>query len=359
MPTRLTTAARALGALAVIATLSLAGAKAAAAAPPAPVFSMRPAAAGSAPLIGGHFTYAVPSGATLDDAVVVENLTAAPVTLALYPADLLALAGGGFAPTQQQQRVTGVGSWITLDRASVTLPPDGQTTVGFHVAVPDSTFSGDYGGAVVGQNAPSKGTGLAVQFRVALQVRIHVTGLTPTLGVTLGPLTHHTSARSATFTTTVRNTGNESIQFTGRLRVHTEGTSSTASVTMTPAADYLYPGQQVRLTGTWKGTPVWGHVQAAAVVTALPTVGAAQRFSTAPVTMRFLPWWLVVVAVIAALMLGAVALRMLRQRRELLERMRASRARRRAVRAFKQQLDSTVIARATSEPAVGAGTHQP
>lgn len=79
--------------LAVAGAVAFVGSSPAHAATPQPVFGMRPSAEGQVPLPGGHFTYSVPAGSTLTDAVVVENLTERPLSLQLFGADLIPLQG--------------------------------------------------------------------------------------------------------------------------------------------------------------------------------------------------------------------------------------------------------------------------
>lgn len=307
---------------------------------PSPLFAVRPSAEGQTPLPGGHFSYSVPAGAHLADAVVVENLTSTPLTLQLYGADLLALPGGGFGVGQLGSRPTGAAAWIAVEKPSVTLAPRQQQTVGFTVEVPRSTFSGDYAAAVVAQNAPSPQRGVAVQFRVALQVRIHVLGAAPHLAGRLGPLRASKERGGVDYTAVLDNTGNETFQFSGTVAVRVGGAGRLVRLSLSPAGDYLLPGQHVQLHARWTHTPIWGSARAYATVRLVGSVGpAAVVLHDGPAKVSFFPWWLVIMACIALLLLLFAIVEVWRHRRELRQRARAARERRRAVRAFKRQLD--------------------
>lgn len=310
------------------------------AASPQPVFGVRPAQEGATPLPGGHFDYALPAGSTISDAVVVENLTAAPISLTVYPAGLIPLAGGGFGVTQLGKATTGAGSWITVSHPAVELAPRQQEAVPFRLTVPSGTFSGDYGGAVVAQNEPTPSHGVAVQYRAGLQVRVHVTGVTAHLQAAVGPLGVHQTGNGVQVSVTLTNTGNETFEFGGRVLVHRSGSAGDLRVGLSPSGDYLFPGEQVVLSGTWGHPPRWGSASAHAVVTVTPALGPPETISGPQVGLHFFPWWLVIMAVLALLLLIAAVVLAWRQRQQWRSRFHAATARRRAVRRFKQQLDA-------------------
>ena len=316
-----------------------------AAGPPPNSFGMRPAGAGEVPGSQGHFVYQVTPGAVIHDAVVVENLTHAPVPVRLYGADLITLEGGGLGVGTFDQPKKSVGAWIQLSQQIVTLGPlgpQGSVTVPFTVTVPAGIAGGDYGGAVVAENSPQRGVqGVAVQTRVALQVQVHVIGAPPTLTASVGPLNVAKDGSVVNFTASFANTGNESFTFDGHVSLSKGGSAVAISVPLVPAKDFLLPGQKVTLSGHWSGAPRFGSVTAHAVVLATPTTGPASTFSDADVTIKFFPWVLVIVAIIALLLLLYVIRQAFRRRQELRARLEAARERRRAVRRFKEGLGSS------------------
>lgn len=326
--------------LAVAGAVAFVGSSPAHAATPQPVFGMRPSAEGQVPLPGGHFTYSVPAGSTLTDAVVVENLTERPLSLQLFGADLIPLQGGGFGVTQLGQKTQGVGSWTKVAQPTVDLAPGEQRQVAFTVQVPKESLSGDYGGAVVAQNGATQGTGVAVQFRVGLEIQIHVTGQNPRLAAQIGPLSKQKSGRSMEFTATVTNTGNESFVFDGTIHLREGGRNITLA--MSPDHDYLYPGQQVTLKANWSRTPIWGSAHAQASVTVTAARSGSGTFTDRDLSMRFLPWWLVLMAILALLLLLVALVQAWRNRKEMRRRLVLTWRRRQAVRRFKGQLDLNI-----------------
>ena len=305
--------------------------------PQAP-FGMTPARGPGAPTNAGHFEYSVPAGASIHDAVIVENLTNVPQTLQVFGADMQALAGGGFAPAQLGAQMHGVGAWTQVSQPSVTLAPLALQTVTFSVNVPTNTFSGDYLGAIVSQNSPTAGRGVAIQTRVALQIQMHITGATAHLDARVGPLQTKVSAGSISYTAVVANTGNESFQFIGTLHVQTGSSSVDIAVSMKPTNDYLFPGQQVTLGAHYDHPPRWGSVTARATLLAAPARGTAATFSDGPVTLHFFPWLLLILAIIALLLLLYVSRQAWRNRELWRARFREARDRRREIRRFKQGL---------------------
>lgn len=328
-----------LGSLIIAGVVALAAVPYAAASTPQPDFGIRPAEEGQVPLPGGHFNYSLEAGSHVEDAVVAENLTGRPLSIQVYSADLIPLEGGGFGVGQPGQQEQGAGAWVTVAESNITLAPHQQQNVAFQVTVPKDAFSGDYGGAVVLQEASTTDQGIAVEVRAALQIRIHVIGALPHLAASVGPVRWHRSGKSIDFSAAVTNTGNESFQFTGNVVVH-KGRSQ--FVRMSPAGDYLFPGQSVTLTGRWDHPPVWGSAAARVSVMATTAQGSTKSFSDSTVKLHFFPWWLVLMAIVALLLLLLAVIIAWRQRKQWRERFTAARARRREVRQFKRHLAGEV-----------------
>src|SRR5579884_3948636 len=119
-------------------------------------FGVSPAQEGQTPLPGGHFSYSVPAGATVTDAIEIANLTQAPLPLQVFAADLIPLSGGGFTVAQLGATMHTVGAWTSVSQPTITLAPQAVVADKFTITVPAGTLSGDYGGAVVVQNAPTR-----------------------------------------------------------------------------------------------------------------------------------------------------------------------------------------------------------
>jgi hypothetical protein len=277
------------------------------------VFAVHPAAPSTATpsSAAAHFSYSLAAGEDATGAVVVSNLTDHPLTLALYGADLIPLsANGGYTVAQLGQQMHGVGAWIRV-QPTVTLAPLTEDTVPFSVDVPETAAPGEYGGAVVAQNAPQGGAGIAVQTREALEVAVRVPGVT-VLAAHLGPLRVDRSGSGVAFSAVLRNGGTERFRYSGRVLLQRGGSSLLLAAPMTPRAGYLLPGQEVRLDATWAHPPRFGSVSARASVVATPAAGPAETVTDAAVQLSFFPWLLVLLALLALLLLLIVSRRVWR-----------------------------------------------
>ena len=305
-----------------------------------PTFGLRPAQLGAVSSPNGDFNYSVPAGGTINDAVVAENLTHAPLTLELFPADLIPLRGGGFGVSQLGSPMHSVGAWAHIQSA-VSLGPEQDETIPFELSVPAGTLGGDYGGAIVAQNTPKRGAPIVIQTRVALEIHLHVTGASATLAARVASLGTNRQGGQIDFYAVVTNTGNESFNFVGKVLLQKSGSAVSVSLPMRPAHDYLLPRQEVLLTATWRHVPRYGSVTARAAVTATPTSGGSGTFTDQPIKLSFFPWLLLILAILALLLLLAVLREVWRRREQWRERLRESRARRRAIRNFKSGLAGT------------------
>ena len=99
-------------------------------------------------------TFAVPldRGSRFEDAVRVYNRTDQQIELLVYPADARAALDGTISVGLRGSAPTGVGSWIHLDRRTLTLAPHGSSVIRFRITVGTAKPSPDLG-AIVAENA--------------------------------------------------------------------------------------------------------------------------------------------------------------------------------------------------------------
>jgi len=119
---------------------------AAAAKPVGPIFGVR--AVGNPKL--GYFVYPANAGAVLHGAVAVTNTGDRAGTVKLYPADATTGATSGTVYLTDTAPA-GVGTWISLGSATLTLKPSERTVVPFTVHVPARAATGDYVGGIVAE----------------------------------------------------------------------------------------------------------------------------------------------------------------------------------------------------------------
>jgi len=125
------------------------------------------------------------------DAVFVLNTTSKPLRLAIYPADGIPARGGGYGYSDRSATTTGVGSWLTLSTAQLTVPANGRVKVGLTLRVPAIATNGLNVGGVVAEPLDQANSGpIQSVTRYAMPVAVTIVGgaaprgPTPTAGGT-------------------------------------------------------------------------------------------------------------------------------------------------------------------------------
>lgn len=265
-----------------------------------PVFGLRPAMGGLTTLDHGHFAYALPPAAHIADTMQAVNLSANTITLDMYAANLVVTASA-LSPGQAGDPPKGATSWIRLARSTMVIPATGEAPDPFTVTIPAKTPPGDYFAAVVASLAGTQRTadGLSVQTRVALIVKVTVTGAVhPSLAA--GALTHHRRGGAEQFSIDVVNRGNVVLDVGGTLDL-----PGNQNVTFDPRGLYVIPGGRATLTAEWRNLPMLSDSQLTARLVA--TLNDHQVATiTRTTTIRFVPWVLFIVAAGSAALLFVV-----------------------------------------------------
>ncbi|WP_317453876.1 WxL protein peptidoglycan domain-containing protein [Streptomyces sp. CBMA152] len=266
-----------------------------------------------------YFYLSAAPGTTLADQVTVTNKTAAPMTFRLYGADAYNTErDGGFAVRTQRETQRGVGAWTQPDRSSVTVPAHASVTVPFTVTVPADAEPGDHPGALVALDEKiAAGQGqlaMGVQQAVGARVYLRVSGpAVPALAVEDVSLAQHrplvpgTGTSRSVISYTLHNRGN--VTLNPKVELKAKGlfgrTLLSRALTRIPAE--LLPGQKVRLSEPWSGSPQldWGDVSL--------TASAKDTTGSGGASFLALPW-LAVGALVAALAAGVVGWRLRRAR---------------------------------------------
>jgi hypothetical protein len=278
------------GLAAAIVVAAAAGGITSAAAADSPEYGVRAGLSGTTTLSKGHFTYAVPpGGAVVQDSVVVSNYSDAPLTFDVHGADMLSAAGGGLAPAADGAASSLVGTWLSVDHATLTVPPHQEVADPFTLTVPGSRPPGEYVGAVVVSRRPSAPQAIRVVTRAALTVDVTVLG-TVELRAAAGPLVALQQRDDVHFTLGVANRGNALFTFSGEVTMRDGSGHVVATVPVAPAGVYVIPGGQTSVTALWHGAPWWGSVSATATVHARLASGALRTFQSDPVQLSFFPW---------------------------------------------------------------------
>ncbi|MDH6584560.1 hypothetical protein M2161_003666 [Streptomyces sp. SAI-133] len=263
-----------------------------------------------------YFYLSADPGQTIDDKVVVSNRTGEPLTFRLYAADAYNTArDGGFAVRTVAERQRGVGAWAKPAKSRVTVPPHGRITVPFTLAVPEGAEPGDHAGALVAlDERVDKGDGavaLGVQRAVAARIYLRVGGPTvPAIAVEDVRVSHHQPLvpglgdSGATISYTLRNTGNVTLDPKVELRATGLFGRTLLSRELARIPAELLPGQRVRLTEPWRGSPQldWGKVTL--------TASAKDTRESASVGFFALPWLVAVVLFVAGGAAGGMWVRL-------------------------------------------------
>jgi hypothetical protein len=260
---------------------SLAAPAEAAPAPSAPAtaprltFGVQPALRSALDSTRADFSYSATPGARINDYIAIRNYALAPVTLQTYAGDAFNGPTGAFDVLRRGQKSKDLGAWISLTRASVTIPGRSYVIVPFRIQLPANALPGDHDAgivaAIITQQLRSNHSRVSVEERVGARVRIRVSGpLKPELSVRqlktvfTGSLSPLASGR-AKVTYEIVNTGNVVLSTTQRVEVHAMigGTKQAPSLA---AISNLLPGNSARVSVTVRGVAPGIRVKATVVL---------------------------------------------------------------------------------------------
>jgi hypothetical protein len=218
-----------------------------------------PAQGGTRP----NLSYEAAPGTQIDDQLTLFNYSNVQLTFRLYATDAFNNDEGAFDLLPGDERPTGVGTWVTVAQANVTLPPRSQATMPITVKVPATARPGDHAGAVLASSR-AEGTGpdgkvVTLDRRTGTRLYVRVAGpLAPELVVASIRTTYQPSLNPASGTAKVtyriENRGN--VRTGGTQRVSVSGPFGLATKRKA-AADLpeLLPGEDVTLRATFEGVP--------------------------------------------------------------------------------------------------------
>jgi hypothetical protein len=200
-----------------------------------------------------------------------------------------------------------VGSWVTLDAESITIPANSDLTVPFRLSVPRTATPGDYAGGLIIQSPPIQGettTGdgdaalrLDVIQRQGVRIYLTVAG-TATTALDHGALSWQRSGDAVTFTLPIKNTGNTILYPTASLSVKS-AMGATAELAFS-APESILPGSSLDLEATL--SPAAFIQLGGASATLVSDAGTVQITTT----FNDVPWWIVLIlfVLVALIALG-------------------------------------------------------
>ena len=175
-------------------------------------------------LQNSYFEYDAGAGEVIEDVVVVQNLGAEPVQLALYAADAQTADNGGITFPNKDQTASEAGTWLTLAENELTLAPNEKREVPFTFAIPAGT-TGEHAGGIVAQRLDSQaansseGSGVSFVPSVGMTVLVKIAGTVPQQQLDITNLTSQTSRGQQAIIATLQNSGNVGVRTEGTLTI--------------------------------------------------------------------------------------------------------------------------------------------
>jgi len=244
-------------------------------------------------------------GAAIEANAIVSNHTDAAVTLLNYAVDGQSTEQGAFALAAQDDEQTAVGSWVTLNAESITIPAGSDLTVPFRLSVPATATPGDYAGGLIIQSPPIEGETTTSNGDAALRldviqrqgVRIYLTVAgTATTELSHGSLSWEQVGEQVTFTLPIENTGNTILYPTAGLSLDSLIGATTDLQFETPES--ILPGATLSLEATLTQAAL---VQVGSADAELVSDAGTEQVST---TFTYIPWWIIAIVLLVVVALA-------------------------------------------------------
>jgi hypothetical protein len=236
-----------------------------------------------------NFVLEADPGDSLDDTLVVENLGGVELVLGVYASDAFNTVDGELDLLPADEEPADVGSWVTFEQPSITVPAGGTVEVPFTIRVPEDAPSGDHVGGVLTSltvtEPDAQGNRVRIERRLGTRLYLRVSGeLDPALSFTALEVDHSASwnplaAGSMTVRYRVENTGNVRLRATRA--AHVEGSMGLTDRTVEGAdLPELLPGGALELTQEVGG--VWPALGTTVEVELRPYDPSGARLDPAP-----------------------------------------------------------------------------
>lgn len=261
---------------------------------------------------------AVAPGKVYRGSVTIANLTPAPLTFNVYPADGLNTSGGGLSLRRRTDPQTGIGAWTHVAQSQVSVPGRTDALVPFAINPPANAAPGDHVGGIVAeetQGVQSHSGSLPVTVLQAVAVRIYarVSGpLHPGLAIhnlslkaTGGTGQAFTGSTSAKVSFTIVNNGNTVVD--PNTTVSSSATIGGGATLQHVYIGQLLPGSSVSSSVTLPSMTVFGNLQ----TTVTATSNSVHASSSAATTV--IPWGLLALLALALLALAYLLIYLLRR----------------------------------------------
>ena len=164
----------------------------------------------------GWFIFKLGPGQRTSNTVVVSNTTDEPQTVQLAAVDAEPTEIGAFGLKANDAVQTGIGKWVELSVAELTLLPNQSQPVSFTLTIPPGTSSGEYAGAITVSQKPLKpspgASGAFITTRVGVRIYNTVPGrLVRKVKLVNFFVRHDASRQNFKFTVVAKNEGNVTV----------------------------------------------------------------------------------------------------------------------------------------------------
>lgn len=263
-----------------------------------------------------NFVYTAEPGQAVEDTWVVGNAGTEPVTLQVYAADAFTTASGQLDLQPADVPATGLGSWVQLSTATLTLAPAEQSEVSFTVMVPADALPGDYAGGLVTSLFEDSQGQVQIERRLATRIHVRVPGELTT-SFSAGDLTASASAAVNPFSTvsleaSYRALNDGTARAFGREVITVEGPFGLGRTTVNREVPEVLPGSALEQSLTLDGVWALGPTTVSVELIAEGIDGTPGQPVTAMTTLWIVPWgWIGIVVLVlgVAVVLGVVRAR--------------------------------------------------
>lgn len=269
-----------------------------------------------------HFAYDVDPGTSVEDAIVVTNLSATGQTFDVYASDAFTTPDGLLDLLPRDESSSDLGAWVEVSRDQVALAAGESVEIPFTVHVPADAAPGDHSAGIVTSTADDPGVAtVTVDRRLGARMHVRVTGelvahaeirdVEVSYSGTANPL----SPGAATVTYTLVNTGNTRLYGVETVVVTGPGGTNRRGVHTEDLGELVAGGEVTRtvpVTGVWPLGPL------AAEVTVLPVAVGAESEALDTLRSDASAWaipWTFLALVVVAVGLGVAGPRVLARRR--------------------------------------------
>ncbi|MDF2443992.1 MAG: hypothetical protein JWR01_2195 [Subtercola sp.] len=259
-----------------------------------------------------RFSYTISPGQQISDSYLVKNTGTIPQTMKVFATDAYNTDDGSYGLLDTDAAPTDGGSWVSfaggVTQLEIPLDPGASQVVPFTMNVPADASPGDHAAGIVisvlssdGQVLVDRRVATRLYARVAgeLQAALTVSSISASYDAQLNPFDGTT-----TITYTVRNNGNVALGANTVVGVNTYFGLAAGTLQRSELSEML-PGSTRTLSVQVPGVAQLGYLNP--FVSLAPTVdadaqdpGALATVDRDTVTVA-MPWWLVILLVLAAL----------------------------------------------------------